>query len=431
MSEKRRTIRVDYLARVEGESGLTIRLSGKRATSVELSIFEPPRLFEAILVGRAQEEAPDITSRVCGICPVAYLLTSCCAIEDAHGITVDGPLRALRRLLYLGEWIESHAMHVFLLHLPDFLGYPDAPAMAKDHRALVERGLRIKRAGNAILATMGGREIHPVNIRVGGFYRAPTRAELAALAPELAWGRDAARATVEDLAKLPFPTFEGDYEFVALRHPDEYAQLDGRLVSSAGLDIAACDHETHFTEEQVAWSTAKRSMLCGRGDHLCGPLARFNLSFARLAPVAREAALAAGLSPPCRNPHKSILVRAVEILHAFDEAARIVESYAPPPRPFVDVPVRAGTGYACTEAPRGTLYHRYRVDENGLIREVEIVPPTSHNLRAMERDLAALAPELAELPREEATRIAERAVRNHDPCISCAAHFLRLQIDRR
>jgi coenzyme F420-reducing hydrogenase alpha subunit len=429
MSERSRTIQVDYLARVEGETGLTIRLEGARAASVELAIFEPPRFFEALLRGRSQLEVPDITSRICGICPVAYLMSSSRAIEDALGIVIDGPLRELRRLIYLGEWIESHMLHVFLLGLPDFLGYPDAVSMASEHRELVQRGLRMKRAGNSIVATMGGRAIHPVNVRVGGFHRAPTKAELSPLLPELAWGREAARETVADLAKLPFPDVDRDFELVALRHPDEYAILDGRLVSTKGLDIAVQDYDAHFVEEQVPYSTALRSTLRGRGSYLCGPLARFNLSFDRLAQIAQEAAVAAGVTTPCRNPFKMIVVRAVEVLHAFDEATRIIESYQPPDRPYVEAPIRAATGCGCTEAPRGTLYHRYSVDEEGLIGEAKIVPPTSQNQRAMEEDLAHLAPDLAALPHDEATRLAERAIRNHDPCISCAAHFLRLRID--
>ena len=430
--KKTKTIEVDYLARVEGEGGLTIKLKDGRATSVELAIFEPPRFFEALLVGRSWREPPDITSRVCGICPVAYLLSSCHAIEDALGITVDPEVRALRRLLYAGEWIESHALHVFLLHLPDFLGHPDALSMAKaslEYRELLQRGLRIKRAGNAIVTQMGGRAIHPVNVRVGGFYRAPTRAELETLLPELRWARDAARETVAWLGKLTFPELERDYELVALHHPDEYACCEGRLVSSRGLDIPVREFEAHLVEEQVPYSTALRSVRRGAGAYLCGPLARFNLSFAQLSEVAREAAIAAGVTPPCHNPFKAIVVRAVEILHAFTVAMGVIEHYTPPARPFVEVPLRSAIGFGCTEAPRGALYHRYEIGADGLIRSAQIVPPTAQSLHAIEEDLAAIAPRLATLPRAEATRLAERVVRSHDPCISCATHFLRLRLE--
>jgi coenzyme F420-reducing hydrogenase alpha subunit len=422
-----RIIKVDYLARVEGEGALLIRLKDGAAEDVQLRIFEPPRFFEALLRGRSQLEAPDITSRICGICPVAYQLTACLAVEDAHGIQASEPVRALRRLIYCGEWLESHALHVFMLHAPDFLGYPDAFAMSRDHPELVKDGLRLKKAGNALIALLGGREIHPINVRVGGFFRAPRQAELAALLPELRACRDVARAVLEGLSRLPFPDFERDYEFVALSHPEDYPFCEGRIVSSKGLDLPVRDFDRCFAERQVPHSAALQASVIGRGAYLCGPLARFNLNFERLRPAAKEAARQIGLEVPCRNPFKSILVRGVEILHACDEAIRLIETYAPPAQPACDVPVAAGTGYGCTEAPRGLLVHRYDLGADGLIATARIVPPTSQNQRAMEEDLAALAPRLAALDHAQATGLAERAVRNFDPCISCATHFLQLR----
>jgi coenzyme F420-reducing hydrogenase alpha subunit len=428
MSHK--TIKVDYLARVEGEGALYVRIRDDRVEDVKLRIFEPPRFFEAFLRGRAYAEVPDITARICGICPVAYQMSSVHAIEDAFGVAVGGPLRELRRLLYCGEWIESHTLHVYMLHAPDFLGYPDAIRMAKDHPEAVDRGLRLKRVGNEIVRLVGGREIHPVNVRVGGFYRAPTRRELAPLAEQLRWARDAALETVRWTATLPFPDFEQDYEFVALRHPDEYPFNEGRLVSNKGLDIEVRDYDDHFVEEHVAHSNALHSRLRERGEYLMGPLARYSLNFDRLSPIARDAAREAGLGPECRNPFKSIVVRAVEILYACDEALRVVEAYDAPEASAVEVAPRAATGYACTEAPRGTLYHRYRVSGDGAILDAKIVPPTSQNQKRIEKDLFDFVPRHLDLSHEELTLRCEQAVRNYDPCISCATHFLRLEVDR-
>ena len=425
-----RTIKVDYLARVEGEGALFIRLRGETAEEVQLRIFEPPRFFEALLRGRSQLEAPDITSRICGICPVAYQMSACHAIEAAHGVRVDPGVRALRRLLYCGEWIESHLLHMVMLHAPDFLGFPDALTMAKSYPDEVKRGLRLKKAGNAIMTLLGGREIHPINVKVGGFYRAPARSELQALLPELEWGVDAAESLLRWTAGFSFPEFRREYEFVALRHPDEYPMNEGRIVSSEGLDIPAHEYDAHFTEEHVQRSTALQSQRNGRGAYLCGPLSRFNLNFDRLSPRARAAAESAGFVPPCTNPFQSILVRAVETIHAFDEAARLVRSYEPPRTASVDVPCAPALGHGCTEAPRGLLYHRYSVDGEGLITDAKIVPPTSQNQRCIEDDLRAMAPVLARLPPKAATARAEQAIRNHDPCISCAAHFLTLRIDQ-
>jgi coenzyme F420-reducing hydrogenase alpha subunit len=429
VTERTRTIKVDYLARVEGEGGLTIRVRDGKVLGVQLRIFEPPRFFEAFLRGRAFTEAPDITARICGICPVAYQMSAVHALEAALGVPVDGALRALRRLLYCGEWIESHALHIYLLHAPDFLGYPDAVSMAADHREAVERGLKLKKAGNEILTLLGGREIHPINVRVGGFYRVPTRAELRPLAERLAWAREAALATVRWVAGFEFPDFTPDYEFVALRHPAEYPLNEGRIVSSGGLDCTARDYDLHFVEEQVPHSNALHSTLRGRGPYLVGPLARYALNSDRLSPLAKEAARAAGLGPVVRNPFQSIVVRAVEVLWACDEALGIIAAYEPPPRPAVEATPRAATGHAATEAPRGLLYHRYRLDAAGSILDARIVPPTAQNQKRIEEDLARFVPARLGLPAERLTWQCEQAVRNYDPCISCATHFLTVRME--
>ncbi|NVB78352.1 MAG: Ni/Fe hydrogenase subunit alpha [Kofleriaceae bacterium] len=430
MTTETRTIEVSSLARVEGEGALTIRLDGGHPVAVELRIFEPPRLFEAFLRGRSALEAPDLTSRICGICPVAYMMSACGAVEDALGIQIDEPIRMLRRLLYCGEWIESHALHVFMLHAPDFLGYDDAFAMAKDHVAMVRCGLAIKQVGNEIVGRLGGRAIHPVNVRVGGFYRSPARDELASLAPRIEEAIAAAEAALAWASGFAFPDVEREYELVALRAADEYPFCDGRIVSSAGIDAAMRDFAEIFVEDQVTYSTALHAHVRDRGAALCGPLARFGLDADHLGDTAREAARSVGLTAPCRNPFRSILVRLVEIVQALDEARNLIATYVPPARPFVTAPMRAGVGYACTEAPRGMLYHRYTIDESGTIRDADIVPPTCHNQRIIEEDLLAIADRLASLPHDEATLLAERTVRNHDPCISCATHFLDLRIIR-
>jgi sulfhydrogenase subunit alpha len=424
-----RTIRVDTLARVEGEGALRVSLRGGAVRAVELRIFEPPRFFEALLRGRAFGEAPDITARICGICPAAYQMSAVHAMEDAFGVAIDPPLRALRRLLYCGEWIESHALHVVMLHAPDFLGYASAIDMAREHRAEVERGLQLKKAGNEIMRVLGGREIHPVNVRVGGFYRVPGRRELAPLAETLKRARDAALETVRWTAEFEFPDCERDYEFVALRHPDEYPFNEGRIVSSKGLDVAARDYDAHFEERHLPYTTALHAAMRGRGAYLVGPLARYSLNFDRLSPLAQQAARAAGLGPVCRNPYRSIVVRAVEIAYACDEALRLIDAYEEPARPAVPLEPRAGTGYACTEAPRGILYHRYTLDAAGTITDAKIVPPTSQNQASIEGDLRAFLPGWLTLEDEKLRWRCEQTIRNYDPCISCATHFLRLEVE--
>ena len=424
-----RSIRVGDITRVEGEGALHVRIREDRVEELRLDIFEPPRYFEALLRGRTYLEPVDITARICGICPVAYQLTAAQAIEAACGVAVGGPLRELRRLLYCGEWLQSHALHVYLLHAPDFLGYDGVVDMARDHPDAVRRGLRLKKAGNRLMEVVGGRAVHPVNPRVGGFHRAPERSELAALIDPLEQAREDALATLRWAAGLDFPDLEVDAELVALGQPGEYPIDRGRIGSSAGLDVEAAEFGAHFTEAQAPHSTALVSTLRGR-TYLVGALARYSLSSHLLLPEVRAAAAEAGLGPRCRNPFRSILVRGVEMLQACGEALAIVRDYRPPDRPFVDVEPRAGEGSACTEAPRGLLFHRYRLDEEGRILSATIVPPTSQNQLAIEADLRRLVEGGLALRDEELARLCERGVRNHDPCISCAAHFLRLDVDR-
>ena len=426
----RKTIKVDYLARVEGEGRFKVVVRDGKVASADLSIFEPPRFFEALLRGRDFSEAPDITSRICGICPVAYQMSAVHAMEAALGIEVTGPLRDLRRLLYCGEWIESHVLHIYMLHAPDFLGYAGAIEMARDHGDAVRRGLALKKIGNEILALLGGREIHPINVRVGGFYRVPTKRELQPLTERLKWARDAALETVRWVAGFDFPHGERDYELVALSHPDEYPMNRGRIVSNRGLDIGAADFEQNFEETHLARSTALHARLKARGSYLVGPMARLALNFERLSPLARDAARGAGLGPDCRSPHRSIVVRAVEVLYACDEALRIIEAYDPPGAPSVPLAPRAGIGCAATEAPRGLLWHRYRLDENGTIAAARIVPPTSQNQASIEADLASFVAGWLDLGDDELRHRCEQAIRNYDPCISCSTHFLRLEVDR-
>lgn len=426
----RRTVKVDYLARVEGEGAMVVKIRDNRVKDVKLEIFEPPRFFEAFLRGRQYHEAPDITARICGICPIAYMMSAIHAMEDIFGVQVEGAIRDLRRLIYCGEWIESHCLHIFMLHAPDFLGYDGIIAMAKDHPDLVERGLRLKKIGNRIMSLIGGREVHPINIRVGGFYKLPSPQELQSLVPDLQWVVDATEETVRWAATLPFPEFEPDYEFVALHHPDEYAINQGQLVSNRGLNIPIRQFYDHIEEQHQPHSTALHSRLKERGNYFVGPLARFNLNFNQLPPRTQAVALAVGINPVCRNPFKSIIVRSLEVLFAAEEALRLIASYDPPVKPVIDFGVRAGTGHGCTEAPRGILYHRYQIDDQGSILEAKIVPPTAQNQSTIEQDLWQFVEGHMNLPDEALRTHCEQVIRNYDPCISCATHFLKLEVDR-
>jgi sulfhydrogenase subunit alpha len=426
-----RRLGVKALTRVEGEGGLNVTVHDGQVTDVALHIYEPPRFFEAFLRGRAHTEPPDITARVCGICPVAYQMSACRAIEDACGVRVGGQLAALRRLLYCGEWIESHALHMYLLHAPDFLGLPDAIALAQQDKATLERGLALKKAGNAIMELVGGRAIHPINVRLGGFYRLPTPAELATLVDPLRRALDDAITTARWAATFDFPDVTIDHEFLSLRDPGRYPIDTGTLVSSGGLEFPPAGYLTHVTEHQVPHSTALHAALDGH-TFLVGPLARYTLNHQWLSPTAREVAAEIGLGPQCRNPFRGILVRAVETIYAIDEALRLIAAYDPPAAAAVDVHPRAGTGtgHGVTEAPRGLLYHRYRLAGDGTIEDAVIVPPTAQNQPAIEQDLRTVVSGALALDDHELAHLCERTIRNYDPCISCSAHFLDLTVTR-
>ncbi|MCP3988273.1 MAG: Ni/Fe hydrogenase subunit alpha [Actinomycetia bacterium] len=426
----RRALSTGALARVEGEGAMRIEVRDGELTGIELNIYEPPRFFEGILRGRGYAEPVDVTARICGICPVAYQMSACAALEDAIGITVDGPLHELRRLLYCGEWIESHTLHIHLLHAPDFLGYDSAIDMASQHRRLVERGLEIKKIGNEILETVGGRAIHPVNIKLGGFYRAPTRSTLEPLRARLEQGLALAIEVVGEVGAFDFPDQELPYELVALDAGDEYPMMGTRIVSSHGLDIDVASFAEVFEEVHVEHSTALHGQRRGGGNYLVGPLARYSLHSAKLSPQATAAATTAGLGPVCANPFTSIVVRAVEVVHAFEVALAIIDNYQQPDEASVRADPRPGTGHGATEAPRGLLYHRYTIDDDGLITDAVIVPPTSQNQPAIEGDLRRFVEQHLHLDDDDLRRQAEVTIRNHDPCISCATHFLDLTVDR-
>lgn len=425
-----RTIKVDALARVEGEGALYVRVKGDVIEDIRFRIFEPPRFFEAFLQGRIYSDAPDITARICGICPVAYQMGASQAMEQALGIEVTGPLRDLRRLIYCGEWIESHVLHAAMLHAPDFLGLQDSLQLAKDDPEIVQTALRLKKIGNSILEVVGGRATHPVNLKVGGFYRAPRKRDVRELIEPLKWAIESSIAVAKVFSGFEFPDYEDDYLCVSLRHPDEYAIHEGRIVSSGGLDIAVKDFPKHFREEHVSHSNALHGVMTDGSVYLTGPNARYNNNYKQLSPLAKQTAKECGLGKICNNLFQSILVRMIETVYACEEALRLVEAYEEPDESCVQIKVKAGVGAGCTEAPRGICLHRYELDGEGRIVTARIQAPTSQNQPQIERDLRGVVQSNLNLPDEDLKWRCEQTIRNYDPCISCATHFLNFSIER-
>lgn len=425
-----RTIEVPVLTRVEGEGALRVCIDNGKVADLQLRIFEPPRFFEKFLEGRTWREVPDVVARICGICPVAYQMSASHAIEMAFGAQVTAPIRALRRLYYCGEWIESHCLHIHLLAAPDFLGYPDAIALARDYPDVVRRGLRLQALGNDIIKVFGGRPVNPVGVIPGGFYRAPSMRELADLLVRIEQAIPEAEAVLYWLAGLDLPMTARPTNFVSLRHPDEYPMNEGEIVGSRGQRFSATEFERHVEERQVPYSTALHARLDSEAYFL-GPLARINNNLDRLPPDTARLAEQSGVVWPSDNPYHSALARALEVHLALVEARRLIRDYRRPSRGYVAVTPRAATGMAATEAPRGILWHRYTFDAKGLVTAARIVPPTSQNQLQIEADLAATVNESPQLDDDALRARLEASIRNYDPCISCSTHFLRLSIERR
>jgi sulfhydrogenase subunit alpha len=418
------------LTRVEGEGSLKLVVRDGVVIESQLAIFEAPRYFEQLVIGRTPDEVLDIVARICGICPVAYQMSAVHAFEDLAGVVVEPAVRSLRRLLYCGEWIESHALHVYLLHAPDFLGCNNAVELAALDRVAVERGLALKKAGNRIVAVLGGRPIHPVSVRVGGFSKVPTRRDFEGLRADLDAALVHAIGTADWVASFTAPDFERDERFVSLRHPTEYPMSDGRIVSSDGVDLAPTDWEAVFHEEQVPWSHALQARMPDRVPYLLGPAARITLAGDQLHPTARAALDRIGLAEAIRrNPYWSIAARAIELVHAVAEAIDIIDGYVPPDRAAQPWTPGPGTASWATEAPRGLLFHHYELDERGRIATAKIVPPTSQNQAAIEADMTSFAPSILDQPHDVATHRLEQLIRSYDPCISCATHFLDLTVE--
>lgn len=426
-----KNIEVPALARVEGEGGLYIGLENGKAVEIRLDIYEPPRFFEGFLKDRFLQEVPDITARICGICPVAYQMSSAYALENALGIKISPQVRALRRLMYCGEYIESHALHIYMLQAPDLLGKESALELAAEAPDVVKNALRLKKIGNELLKAIGGRSVHPVNVCIGGFYSWPDEKAIKGLLPDLEWGLNAALDTVKLALTLDYPFLEIDYEFVALHHPDEYGVIEGDVLSSKGRKLSITEYENGYIEEHVKYSNALHSRTVDSNTYLVGPLARLNLNREQLLPKAKQALKESGIQLPLKNPYKSLIARAIELVHFYEEAIQLVKEYKPIGPAHVELKLKAGEGAGATEAPRGLLYHRYKINANGMVQYAKITPPTAQNLPRIEADLFELTPRIVKMPEAQATLTAEHLVRAYDPCISCATHFLKLKVEEK
>jgi coenzyme F420-reducing hydrogenase alpha subunit len=422
-------IKVDYLSRVEGEGGLVIEIKDGKIAKLHVNIFEAPRFFESFLRGRPYSDVMDFTARICGICPVAYQMSSVHAIEKIFGIEVEKPIRDLRRLLYCGEWIESHALHIYFLNGPDFYGIESAWA-DRGYLPIAKKGLTFKKLGNEILTILGGRSVHPVSVRVGGFYKIPGRKVLAALLPELERAYEESLKEIIWAAGQKFSDNSWDTEYVSLSHQDEYPMNHGSVASNKGLIMSMDKFLESIQEYQVEYSTALHSGI-KRGSsvspYMVGPAARLNLNYDRLPSEIKDAVKEAGISLPITNTQMSIIARSIELAYAFYESIRIINGYEEPDKSFIDFEPKEGEAVWITEAPRGILIHRYELDDAGHVKSCTIIPPTSQNFGHMERDIYHFVQNNTDRPEDFIRKESEKIIRSYDPCISCSVHVVKLK----
>ena len=418
------TLTVEHVARIEGHGAISVDVADGVVRDIRMDIVEPARFFESMVVGRRFDEIPLITSRICGICSPNHALTAIKALENALGVEVTERTVLLRKLLVYGSYLQNHATHLYLFAAPDYVGLPSVFPLADTHPEIVERALRIKKLGNELTTIVGGRPIHPVTAVVGGFTSEPAAASLSAFRLRLLDAVGDAVATTELFASFDEFEFQGAGEMLALTADDDYAIYDGDITAlDGGWRKPVADYASIISEQIVGHSNAKHSTVDGR-TFMVGSLARVNHSADLLGQKARNALSAAGMPAGSRNTFLNNLCQAVELIDAAERCAGYIErllemgSTSAP----VEFAVKSGEGAGATEAPRGTLYHGYTVDDDGFIVAGDVITPTSQNLANLEADMRAFAPGVADLPRAEFLGAIERLVRAYDPCLSCSVH---------
>ncbi|KYK23475.1 hypothetical protein AYK24_07465 [Thermoplasmatales archaeon SG8-52-4] len=415
-------IKVDYIARVEGQGAINFDITKeKKVEHLKLKIFEPPRFFESFLIGRKYDELMELTSRICGICPVAHQITALRAVENAMGIDVSNQTRDLRKLIAISAHIQSNVLSMYFLSLPDLMGYESIISMGKDHLDIVKRGLMLKKLGNDITEIIGGRSVHPVTMIVDGFTSIPNKNKFENIRKRLVDAKKAAFETVDLFSNIEIPNFTRKCEHVSINDSKYYAINKGHLKSNNGLDIDEINYRKHIFEKQKPYSTALHSYIKNRDSFMVGPLPRVNINYSQLSDDAKNAAINSGYKFPNYNPFVSHLARAIELVHDIDESIEIIDRM-PLKQEQSKVMCKSGFGAAITEAPRGSLYHSYTLDNNGVVKKADIVPPTAHNAYNIENDMNQFVQTIIDEPIEDITLKCEMLVRAYDPCISCSAH---------
>ncbi|MCL4874905.1 Ni/Fe hydrogenase subunit alpha [bacterium] len=418
-------IKIHEITRVEGHGNIVIDVKKGEIKELKLEIIESPRFFEMMLRGRRYDEAQHIMARICGICAVSHTSAALRAIEDAMDIRVSRQATLLRKLAFDGEMLQSHILHIFFLVLPDLAGVGSIVPLLASHPEMAKTGLELKRLANEICETVGGRHIHPISLFPGGVVFTPKPAHLKKLKRELEASFTGLDAALEFLADSKLPDFSLEREFISLKSKGEYAFYSGEPVSSLGKEIDPKGFTEEVKEYVVEHSSAKHAR-SSKGTYMVGALARVNNNRRQLGPRAKDALKASGMKLPCYNPFMNNMAQLIECFHATEEAIGFIDELlelGPKPEPLAR-PRGHGRGVGIVEAPRGTLYHEYEINRDGIIESSVCIIPTAQNLRSIEDDLRAFVPTVLDRPKAEIAKGVETLVRAYDPCISCSAHIM-------
>ena len=415
----KKKIEIDYLARVEGEASIEVQID--QGPAIKLKIFEPPRFFEGFLVGRKYDEVGDIVSRICGICPVSHMTTAIQAVENAMQIRVSHQTKVLRKIMCISQIVSSHLIHLYMLAMPDYFGYPGIVEMQTKFDKQIMRLMRMKEVMNELTALIGGRALHPVTHLPGGFTAIPSNEAFSCILKNLQRIKPLAKEVVKDVSRFKVPDFHSNSEYVALAAENEYALNEGRIISTKGLDIALQDYLEFFRESEVSYAFSKKSTIANRSSFMVGALARLNNKFDKLHNRTKALAKEISFQVPNDNPFHNMLAQSIEVVDGIEQCMQLIKSNTFEDED-IDIRIRPGEGGSITEAPRGLLFHWYKINKKGVVEQANLVTPTSHNFQNIEKDLKKLVAENKNRKRDQIRLLCEQLVRAYDPCFSCSVH---------
>jgi len=418
-------ITLDHITKIEGHAKLTVRIREGKPLKTRFEVFEGARHFESILNGRAYDEVPILSSRICGICSCIHITAALTAVEDALGVKVSEQTEKLRELVCLGERIRSHATHLYFLALPDYLGYESALEMSKTHGEAVQRALLLVRLGNDLITDIAGRDLHPVAGVVGGYSRLPENDKLEGVLKELKKHRKDFTETAKLFTGLKYPKFERNGHFYSIEKYENHFKAGGRMSCFGQYCIITDNYQDHIKEHVSPYSTSKYALIEGK-SYSVGALARLNNGFDKLGKTARKLLDGSRHKFPSENPFLNNVAQAVELVEDLERAVSALTDLRLSEEDPVNVSPKKGHGISAVEAPRGTLFHEYRFNKEGYVTKANIITPTAQNCKSIEDDLDEFIPTILAKQRKKIILNIEKLIRAYDPCISCSTHFLEV-----